>query len=63
MTKEELTEIGRKLYGSCWKGKLAHVLGRSRFTVYRWAKEGVKHEAVVKRIRELEQQAVERENI
>jgi hypothetical protein len=57
MTKEELAEIGRKLYGGAWKGKMADDLGWSRFTVYRWAagKTSV-HESAARRIRELEQQ-------
>jgi predicted transcriptional regulator len=37
MNRHELAEIGRELYGPAWKAKLAKELGRSRFTVYRWA--------------------------
>lgn len=36
MTKEELQEIGRRLYGPAWKAKLARELARSPATVFNW---------------------------
>lgn len=36
MTKEELQEIGRKVYGPAWKAKLARDLARSPATVFNW---------------------------
>jgi hypothetical protein len=53
MTKDELRHIGQQLYGPLWKAKLARELGRSRFTIYRWARTGVPSEPAAKRIREL----------
>ena len=53
MTKDELSTIGKHLYGPKWKGKLAEELGRSRFTVYRWARTGVPSKSSATRIRSL----------
>ena len=53
MTKDELAQIGRTLYGPAWKGRLAAELGRSRFTIYRWAAGKPLPECAAVRIREL----------
>lgn len=36
MTKDELSEIGRELFGSAWKAKMARALARSPATVFNW---------------------------
>lgn len=36
MTKEELAEIGRELFGAAWKAKMARALARSPATVFNW---------------------------
>lgn len=55
MTKDELAEIGCRLYGAEWKGKLAAELGRSRFTIYRWAAGKPMPEPAKVRIRQLDE--------
>jgi len=57
MTKEELQEIGRKLYGPAWKAKMARDLARSPATIFNWVAGRIDiPETAARRIRELEQQ-------
>lgn len=63
MTKDELATIGRGLFGPAWKGKLAAEMGRSRFTVYRWAAGNPIPAPAVTRIRHLAEQHEAKEGL
>lgn len=57
MTRDELQEIGRKLYGPAWKAKMARALARSPATIFNWvAGRSDIPETAARRIRELEEQ-------
>lgn len=57
MTRDELQQIGRKLYGPAWKAKMARELARSPATVFNWVAGRIDiPETAARRLRELEQQ-------
>lgn len=55
MTREELQEIGKKLYGPAWKAKMARELARSPATVFNWVAGKPIPKTAERRIRELVQ--------
>lgn len=54
MTREELQEIGRRLYGPAWKAKMARELARSPSTIFNWVSGRIAvPKTAARRIREM----------
>lgn len=55
MTRDELQQIGRRLYGPAWKAKMARELARSPATIFNWVAGRIDiPETAARRLRELE---------